>query len=168
MERPFHAIRCGLRQFRKGHDWTMVRRQRVHMDLDVSDDEGGWFTGTMFWARLSTLEGYAHTISSMLEGLFISVRSISCDGKEFDLASASVSEWATFRRGMMIGAYLSEPERIAAHLLPLVLDLHNLFYPKTASCDLREYRTDVTAAEVQAVCQSVCKHELQAFPSASS
>ncbi len=75
---------------------------------------------------LSTLQGYAHTISSMLDGVFISVLSIGCIGKEFDLASSSVSECQTFCRAIMAGPKLSEQERLALHLLPLVMGLHDL------------------------------------------
>ena len=38
-------------------------------------------TGTVLWAALSVLEGGQHSLSSMLEGLFISAFSISCNGK---------------------------------------------------------------------------------------
>ncbi|KAL0033196.1 hypothetical protein WJX79_009029 [Trebouxia sp. C0005] len=38
-------------------------------------------TGTVLWAPLSVLEGGQHSVSSMLEGLFISALSISCNGK---------------------------------------------------------------------------------------
>lgn len=38
-------------------------------------------TGIVLWAPLSVLAGGQHSVSSMLEGLFISALSISCNGK---------------------------------------------------------------------------------------
>ena len=37
--------------------------------------------GTVLWVALFVLEGAQHSLSSMLEGLFVSALSISCNGK---------------------------------------------------------------------------------------
>ena len=38
-------------------------------------------TGTLRWMPYSALDGRPHTVSSQLEGLFISLVDICCDGK---------------------------------------------------------------------------------------
>ena len=118
-------------------------------------------TGTVLWAPLSVLEGGQHSVSSMLEGLFISALSISCDGKldsRHDMKPARLRHCARLRRGHLITPTLSELPKIDSHLKPLINGLHDLFYPLQDSEDLksRAYRTQVTVDMVQGVCEHVC------------
>jgi hypothetical protein len=60
------------------------------------------------------------------------------------------------RRGALSRAKLAEEALIPETLLPLVKGLHDLFYQPVDDIANRIYRRDVTAKEVQAVCQNVC------------
>ena len=65
----------------------------------------------------------------MLEGLFISVLSIICNGKlhlQHAMKPEQLALCANLRRG-----HLTSPKllNVATHLQPLIIGLHNLFYP---------------------------------------
>ena len=115
-------------------------------------------TSTVLWAPLSVLEGAQHSVSSMLEGLFISALSISCNGK-LDLRHAMQPDHlvhcAILRRGHLTTPTLLELSHIASHLQPLIMGLHNLFYPldKSPNPKFRGYNTQVPGASVQDVCR---------------
>jgi len=143
-------------QFQEGYDWT----QEVDQDSNSPAAVLTNITGTLLWAPLSVLERNAHSVSSMLEGLFISILSISCEEKidGYKLAgSMTISNWATFRRGAMTGRVLSEvTERlICSELLQFICGLQDLFYPlRDLLSSLRGYRKDVTGEEVRNLCKS--------------
>jgi len=143
-------------QFEEAYDWT----QEVDQDGNSPAAVLANITGTPLWAPLSVLEGSAHTVSSMLEGLFISILSISCEEKidGYKLArSMTPSDWATFRRGAMTRRVLAEVTKclICPQLLQFVCGLQDLFYPlRDLQSNLRGYRKDVTGEEVRAVCKS--------------
>lgn len=96
----------------------------------VSSDTG--ITGTVLSAALSVLEGKQHSLSSMLEGLFISALSISCDGKlhlRHKMKPDQLSLCASLRRGHLTSPRLAELDDVKLHLRPLITGLHDLFYP---------------------------------------
>ena len=141
-------------------------------DSPVQDMAGHWdkprsagtlngITGTVLWAPLSVLEGGLHSVSSMLEGLFISALSISCNGKldsRHDMNPDRLRHCACLRRGHLTTRALAELPRIESHLKPLIIGLHNLFYPLPDCEDpkSRGYNTQVTVDLVQGVCNQVC------------
>ena len=116
-------------------------------------------TGTILWAALSVLEGEQHSLSSMLEGLFISALSISCNGK-LHLRHAMKPELplcANLRRGRLTSPKLAELPNVATNLQPLIIGLHNLFYPLNRPNDsFRVYNTEVTLECVQGISRQVC------------
>ena len=119
-------------------------------------------TGTVLWAPLAVLEGEQHSESSMLEGLFISSLSISCNGKlagRHAMRPSQLKLCARLRRGQLTRPELDELPNIAPHLKPLILPLHDLFYPKALPqgfpLKARTYNTEVTTHMVQALCKSV-------------
>ncbi|DBA90198.1 TPA: hypothetical protein ACH3X1_003501 [Trebouxia sp. C0004] len=119
-------------------------------------------TGTVLWAALSVLEGEQHSLSSMLEGLFISVLSISCNGKlhlRHAMKPDQLALCANLRRGHLTSPKLAELPNVATHLQPLIIGLHNLFYPLNRPTDsFRGYNTEVTVESVQGVCRQVCSN----------
>ena len=119
-------------------------------------------TGTVLWAALSVLEGEPHSVSSMLEGLFISVLSISCKGKLHlwhEMKPDQLALCANLRRGHLTSPKLAELPTVATHLQPLIIGLHNLFYPLNRPTDrFRGYNTEVTLESVQGVCRQVCSN----------
>ena len=148
-------------QYIEGHDWTAVDMQDPNSRASNLDN----IIGTTLWAPVSILEGYAHTVSSQLEGLFLSILSIACndhlDG--YKRVGSSTHEWSNFRQAAMLRRDLLEERRVPIHLRALIRMLHDLFYPmvrpsgvhkvpKDREFMMREYRMDVTAAEVQQVC----------------
>lgn len=126
-------------------------------DSLVQDMAGNWdrpqsagtlsgVTSTVLWAPLSVLEGAQHSVSSMLEGLFISALSISCNGKldsRHDMDPNRLRYCATLRRGHLTTPALCELPCVESHLKPLIIGLHNLFYPLPDSEDptYRNYNT---------------------------
>jgi len=72
-----------------GHQLITVLSDAINATAFLTQDMAGhWkrprsasslmgITGTVLWAALSVLEGEQHSLSSMLEGLFISALSIS-------------------------------------------------------------------------------------------
>ena len=118
-------------------------------------------TGTVLWAPLSVLEGGQHSVSSMLEGLFISALSISCNGKldsRHDMNPGRLRHCAHLRRGHLCTPALSELSSIESSLKPLITGLHDVFYPLQDSEDptYRNYNTKVTVGLVHDVCVQVC------------
>jgi hypothetical protein len=157
-------------QLEEGYDWTTVRLQ----DPESPAANLKQITGTLKWAPLSVLDLMAHKVSSQLEGLFLSVLSISCDGKlpSDDFVASSVAVWKDFRQGAMVNPTLRESSRIASHLGGLVGKLHNLFYPPPlppgaqpsqgiGTVQMRSYRVDVAAREVQDICMAECNNSLE-------
>ena len=119
-------------------------------------------TGTVLWAALSVLDGDQHSLSSMLEGLFISALSISCMGKlhfRHAMKPDQLALCANLRRGHLTSPKLAELPHVATHLQPLIIGLHDLFYPQKRSSDkFRAYSTEVTLESVQGVCRQVCSN----------
>jgi len=119
-------------------------------------------TGTVLWAALSVLEGEQHSLSSMLEGLFISALSISCNGKlhlRHAMKPDQLALCANLRRGHLTSPKLAELPNVATHLQPLIIGLHNLFYPLNRPTDsFRGYNTEVTLESVRGVCRQVCSN----------
>ena len=63
---------------------------------------------------------------------------------------------ATLRRGHLTSPKLPELPHVATHLQPLIIALHNLFYPRNNPTDkFRAYSTEVTLESVQDVCRQV-------------
>lgn len=68
-------------------------------------------TGTVLWAPLAVLEGEQHSESSMLERLFISSLSISCNGKlagRYAMRPSQLQHCARLRRGQLTRLELDE------------------------------------------------------------
>jgi hypothetical protein len=75
-------------------------------------------TGTVLWAPLSVMEGEHHPESSMLEGLFISSLSISCNGKltgRHAMRPSQLKMCASLRRAHLTRLELDELPDIAPH-----------------------------------------------------
>lgn len=114
-------------------------------------------------APLSVLCGQAHTVSSMLEGLFLSVYNIACDGKlpQHLRGNSKLLDWEIYRRGSLVSMQLPEEPSIISSLRSLVDELHELFFPRVEGSSIRWYSKDVTKASFQAACQRACKSQLK-------
>ena len=117
-------------------------------------------------APISVLQGQPHTVSSMLEGLFLSVYNIACDGKlpHCLKGNSKPLDWEIYRRGSLTDMQLPEEPSIICSLRPLVDELHDLFWPRVEGSSLRSYSKNVTVASFQAACQRACKGMLINFP----
>lgn len=117
-------------------------------------------TGTPAWAPYSVLCGGPHTVSSQLEGLFISMYSIAVGHKRHaakgsqqheDQCRARIAEFAHCK--------LAGLEQIPLQLRPLITELHALFWslPGGARQQLmRVYQANVTVVQfTQAVRRAV-------------
>lgn len=113
-------------------------------------------TGTALYLPEDILRGGPHSVSSQLEGLFISMLSLSCDGKLFgrqDSNRVSLQSWAAMRGGAFRRDTLGEEGAIADHLKAFIHDLHDLFYPPcTNNAGGRYHCLGVTTKMFQAVC----------------
>ena len=116
------------------------------------------FTGTPMFAAASTLAGGAHTISSMCEGLFLSILFSSSGGNLPDAEGfnkgLSLQLLANLRRGTFshsIPKDVWEVWGVAEHVAPLILKLHSLFWPLGNDLSIT-YRTDVSAQEIMDAC----------------
>lgn len=115
-------------------------------------------TGTLMWAAFSALHREPHSISSDLEGLFISLVYISMDGKGWRGGSYldnSLEAWQSRRLAQFANRSMENQGFVAEHLRGLVASLHGLFWPLGAAGWMRNYRSDVTVQEVQEVCATV-------------
>ena len=67
-------------------------------------------TGTLLYAPLSVLRGEPHTVSSQLEGLFLSVLNLSCNGNTHahDIRSHKLEMWEISRHGALTRLQLLE------------------------------------------------------------
>lgn len=103
----------------------------------------------------------ARAVSSQLEGLFISLVSISCGGHmQGDTSFGSdVRSLRLFRLAQFGGVELLDARRVCQKLEPLVSALHDLFWPRQPGLGSlqRQYRDTVTPAEVQDVCKRVAE-----------
>ena len=128
-------------------------------DRPRSADSLTGITGTVLWAPLSVLEGGQHSVSSMLEGLFISALSISCNGKletRHDMNPNRLQHCAYLRRGHLCKPKLPElSASVQRHLSPLIAGLHNLFYPLGQE-NFRGNNCRVTVQMVHDVCTQAC------------
>lgn len=153
------ACLCATSQYVEGHDWTIG----IASDSPAANDVQK-ITGTLIAAPLCVLRGEPHCISSMLEGVFLSILSIACNGKisGYQLATDDIKMWEILRAGALQRLQLVEETKIVDHLRPLVHSLHDLFYPMPVDGSRsRGYRTTVTVAAFQAACQQACKKKLQ-------
>lgn len=125
--------------------------------LPISPNSGAaMLTATLLFMGEDVLLGGQHTISSQLEGLFISLLSISCSGKLVGrqaLSTMPMSVWAYTRSGAMRCADLPEHKHIVPHLRPLVCNLHALFYPWVLGTGQRVHNSAVQPSEFQSLCQ---------------
>lgn len=114
-------------------------------------------------APLSVLRGQPHTVSSMLEGLFLSVYNIASDGKlpHYLKGNAKLLDWEVYRGGTLMRMQLPKEPSIICSLRPLVDELHDLFWLRVEGSSARLYSENVTVASFQAACQRVCKGELK-------
>lgn len=72
---------------------------------------GSSISGTLLWEPLSVLVGEQHSQSSMLEGLFISVLTISCNAKlagRDSMMPTDIPFCALVRRGQLTAPKLQE------------------------------------------------------------
>ena len=85
-------------------------------------------TGTMLYSPLSVLDGGAHTVCSMLEGLYLSVLYISTDGKAgiFRNPPRTVQR-AKEQRLTQLLLRQDDEHFMAESLRPLLLNLRDLF-----------------------------------------
>ena len=112
-------------------------------------------TGTMMFAPYAVLCGESHTVSSCLEGLFISIVSISCDGRMHGQSQSGRQDrvvWQGVRLAQFGLPQMRDKANVAPHLWPLVTRLHDLFWSVTNSRQ-RSHQANVTPEKVQAVCQ---------------
>lgn len=113
-------------------------------------------TGTPMFAAASTLAGGAHTISSMCEGLFLSILFSSSAGNLPDAEGfnkgLSLQLLANLRRGTFSHSIPKDVWGVAEHVAPLILKLHSLFWPLGNDLSKITYRTDVSAQEIMDAC----------------
>ncbi|KAK9803027.1 hypothetical protein WJX72_005575 [[Myrmecia] bisecta] len=142
-----------------GHDWSLG----VPADSPMSKDMRR-ITGTLIAAPLSVLRGGLHSISSMLEGVLVSVINLASNSHitGHELSTDNLMKWEIIRAGALHRRQLPEEDKIVDTLKPLVHALHNLFYPLPAesSDDQRSYNKRVTVAQFEAACQAVCNNKL--------
>lgn len=114
-------------------------------------------------APLSVLRGQPHTVSSMLEGLFLSVYSIACDGKlpRHLMGNDMPLDWEIYRAGSLQRMQLPERPSAIGALRPLIDSLHDQFFPVEKGRSSRGYCETVTVAAFQAACQRACKEGLR-------
>lgn len=150
------ACLCATPQYVEGHDWSTGISFNPPQGQDVLR-----ITGTLIAAPLSVLRGEPHSISSMLEGVFLSVLSIACKGKITGYQLTTDKKWEITRAGALHRLQLVEETMIVDHLKPLVHSLHDLFYPMPVDgSKMRGYCTAVTVPAFQAACQRACNNEL--------
>jgi hypothetical protein len=115
-------------------------------------------TGTMLYAPYSVLNGGPHTVSSQLEGLFISLLGVSCNGRIRGRDLANVGDrnsWIAHRLAQFSsvrGIFLHNAQ-IAPHLEPLVTRLHALFWKLEEGGSQRLFQSNVNAADFIKVCE---------------
>ena len=105
-------------------DDSLVQGMAGNWDRPKSAGNVIGITGTVLWASLSVLEGGQHTVSSMLEGLFLSALSISCNGKlygRYEMKPHQLHHCANLRRGHLTTPALSELQRADHWLAQFVL-----------------------------------------------
>ena len=105
----------------------------------------------MSYSAFSVLHGGAHTVCSMLEGLYLSVLDISTDGHSTRHPPTSVSK-ARIQRSEQRTQQLEDEHAIAPKFKLLVLSLRDLFFPSTSDL-MRGYNRKATAAEVHELCK---------------
>ena len=112
-------------------------------------------TGTLRWMPYSALLGWQHTVSSQLEGLFISLVDICCNGKLCTVYEQNVDDYMAVQLGLFAGERgISRKLSIAPELGALVSELHDLFWPRYQQQGiLRSCSMDVTVEQVQQVCK---------------
>ena len=115
-------------------------------------------TGTPMFAAASTLTGGAHTISSMCEGLFLSILFSSSGGNLPDAEGLnkglSLQLLANLRRGTFSRSTPKDVWGVAKQVAPLILKLHSLFWPSGNDLSTVVYRKDVTTQEIMDACLS--------------
>ena len=126
-------------------DWTAKR----HSEGGAPDK----ITGTMLYSPLSVLDGGAHTVCSMLEGLYLSVLYISTDGKagNFRNPPRTIAR-AKEQRLTQLFQRQDDERFMAEKLRPLLLNLRDLFY-QPGSGIIRGYNVQVTPDDVRKVCK---------------
>ena len=143
------ACRCCSRCVQEMHtkdDWT-----KRHSDGGAPNK----ITGTMLYSPLSVLDGEAHTVCSMLEGLYLSVLFISTDGKAANFRKPPRTiESAKQQRLTHLLLRQDDEHLMHETLRPLLLNLRDLFY-QPGSALTRTYNQDVTPDDVHNVCQKV-------------
>ena len=127
-------------------DWT-----KRHSDGGAPNT----ITGTMLYSPLSVLDGGAHTVCSMLEGLYLSVLYISTDGKAgiFRNPPRTIQR-AKEQRLTQLLLRQDDEHLMDEKLRPLLLNLRDLLY-QPGSGITRTYNQDVTPDDVHNVCQKV-------------
>lgn len=148
---------CGVLQFEEGNDWSSALASNSPKSTDVRH-----ITGTLIAAPLSVLRGQRHTVSSMLEGVFLSVYSIACDGKlpRHLIRNDRLLDWEIYRAGSLQRMQLPVTPSVIGTLRPLVDRLHDLFFPVEVGRSSRGYCETVTVAAFQAACERACKKQL--------
>ena len=112
-------------------------------------------TGTMLYSPLSVLDGGAHTVCSMLEGLYLSVLYISTDGKAGIFRNPPHTiQRAKEQRLTQLLLRQDDEHFMAESLRPLLLNLRDLFYQPGPGI-IRGYNDQVTPDDVHNVCQQV-------------
>lgn len=115
-------------------------------------------------AAASTLAGGAHTISSMCEGLFLSILFSSIGGNLPDAEGLnkglSLQLLANLRRGTFSHSVPKDVWGVAEHVAPLILKLHSLFCNDLSIT----YRTHVSAQEIMDACLNFADLELVTTP----
>lgn len=112
----------------------------------------------MLYAPYSVLNGGPHTVSSQLEGLFMSLLGVSCNGRISGRDLTNVGDrnsWIALRLaqfGSVRGIFLPNAY-IAPHLEPLVTNLHALFWKLEEGSLQRIFQSNVTAANFIKVCE---------------
>lgn len=125
----------------------MYTRKFAHGEEHRPPSTSEAITGTMLWILYTILCGNPQSVSSQLEGLFISIYSISCNGRiSRRNASSSCNDWARLRLSQFGFEEIGYSERIVPALRPLISKLHDLFW-KVGDNKQRFYQRNVTVEQ---------------------
>ena len=132
-------------------------KDEIFLDSTNSTTFPTRITGTLAWAPYSVLLGREHTLSSQLEGLFISLHSVamgSVGRPGHRQREASAEAWACERLAQFTAPALPFSNRMPEPLRPLITALHGLFWPLPEGGTVRTHRSDVTVSDFVSAVES--------------
>ena len=125
-------------------------------------------TGTPLFVGKTVLPSHPHTVSTQLEGLFISLLAISCKEKLFGrhlVGIMPLSVWTCVRSGAMRRTHLHEDADIEIGLRPFIRSLHNVFYTLAPDGNQRLHNACIEPNAFRQVClQSLSQRPVRPSP----